>query len=163
MKRLSPAILALAAVSAGISAAQQAPGGFHTVACIKVQPDKRAEFSQFSRDAVTKWMQARADSGEIAAAYLFRPVLPRGAEQPCDYIGVTVFPGAPPAPTGPDHLTGLLRKAGIAMSGEEFVARRESVSRLVSLEMWRTVISLGHVEKGDYAYVNFMKVHDVPE
>jgi hypothetical protein len=162
MNALSSAIFALAALSAGVLSAQQTAGGFHAVACIKVEPNKRAEFTQFTRDVATKWMQARADSGEIAAAFLLRPVLPSGSEQRCDYVSVTVFPGAPPEPAGLDHLTAMLRKAGVGMSGEEFAARRNSVSHLVSSELWRTAISIGHVEKGDYAYANFMKVHDVP-
>jgi hypothetical protein len=56
--------VALAAAFPVTLPAQQAPSGYHTVACIKVKPGKGAEYGKWAAEDVHKRQQANADSGE---------------------------------------------------------------------------------------------------
>ena len=154
-------------ISIGIFAnmlpAQDQPSGYHTVACIKIQPGKAAEFRQFRNDFSKKLTQAYVDSGDIAAAYLLRTVIPSGTEARCDYVIVSIYKGAPTAPTGMAGLTKALQKAGLSISADDLLAKRGSLAQLVSNELWRNTMQVGNFEKGDYLYVNFMKVHNLTD
>jgi hypothetical protein len=142
--------------------AQDQQGGYHRVACIKVKPGKEAEFREFVAGAARKFFQSSADSGEIAGWFLARTVIPAGSEAGCDYVGVTLFRDLPRPPLGLEEIDKGLKRAGVAMSASEFVAKREEVSSLVSANLWRQAVAAGvPPEKGDYAYVNFMKVHSM--
>jgi hypothetical protein len=144
--------------------AQDQPSGYHRVACIKVKPGQGAGFRQFNADAVRRFFQASADSGEITGWYLLRTVIPAGSEAACDYVAVTLFTGLPRPPMGLEEIDKGLKRAGVAMSGSEFVAKREEVSSLVSMNLSRQTVRAGAPpEKGDYAYVNFMKVHSMQD
>jgi hypothetical protein len=44
------------------------------------------------------------------------------------------------------------------MSADDYLARRSSLSQLVSTEMWRTAVAVGEIQKGNYVFVNHMKV-----
>jgi len=140
--------------------AQNAPASYDMMSCLKIQPGKTVEFTQFMNDVVKKVVQAEAGQGEIGAWYLLRTVFPAGEEARCDYVTLSAYRDIPAAPQGPEHLAELLHKAGIGMTPETFLARVAQLQRTISVEMWRTMILVGEVQEGDYLYMNFMRVHD---
>ena len=147
----------VAAFSVSLSA-QQAPNGYHTVACIKVKPGKEAEYRKWAAENGRKLQQANADSGRITTWFLLRSVMPQGSSAACDYLSVSIFPGAPPAPMGLDSMGAALKKAGLATSAQEYVDRRTSLTELVSNNMFQNQITVGSAQKGDYFIVNYMRV-----
>lgn len=149
MNRLTYLASALIFAAAPAVRAQAGPPGHDGVTCLKVLPGKAAEFSQFVNDIVKKAVQAEADHGAIEAWTLLRTVFPSGEEARCDYIAISAYSGIPPASQGTERLADLLAKQG-------------QLARIVSSEMWRTVVLVGTLQKGDYLYMNFMKVHDAP-
>jgi len=155
--------VALAAAFPVTLAAQQPPSGYHTVACIKVKPGKAAEYRKWAADDVHKLQQANADSGRISAWFLLGYVMPQGTSAACDYLSISLFPGAPPAPMGMDALGAALKKSGLAMSAQEYVDHRGSLTDLVASELWQNQIDVGTLEKGDYLVLNHMKVPKMDE
>jgi hypothetical protein len=140
---------------------QQAPPDYFKFTCVKIQPGKANELEGF-HETVRRVAQADADTGGISGAYLLHTIFPEGAESRCDYIIINSFSGVPSAPPGRDHLNRLLQKAGVPMTAEDYVAKRCDLQRTISVELWRAVVFVGHMQKGDYLYLNFMKVHDLP-
>ncbi|MCC6341473.1 MAG: hypothetical protein IT166_04710 [Bryobacterales bacterium] len=160
------AIHTLAAAFAAVSLCgqqQQSPSIYQTVNCIKVTPGKGPEYLQLARDATLKFMQARADSGEITSWVLLRSVIPAGAEARCDFATLTTHSGSPALPMNRESAAAVFRKAGLGISTDEYVAKRNGLSRLVSTEIWRRALLTGHPEKGNYLYTNNMKVHNMKE
>jgi hypothetical protein len=155
-----PRLFVLAALAAAFSAllsAQQAPTGYHSVACIKVKPENNTEFRKWSAGDVHKFAQSRVDGGAVSSWVLLRSVIPAGESAQCDYVIVTMYPGIPPQPMGLEELDAALKKAGIAMTAQQYVDRRTSLSKLISNNMFRTRASVGTFKKGDYFVVNYMK------
>ena len=152
---------ALAAASSLTLSAQQAPSGFHTVNCVKINPEKTAEFHKFISEVITKVAQSRVDSGDVVTWYLLRATMPVGKSAECDYITVSVYPGAPPEPPNAEKMSAVLKKAGVAMTGAEYVARRDSVSTLISSSLYQNVASVGKANKGGYVAVNYMKTSNI--
>jgi hypothetical protein len=153
---------ALAAACSLTLSAQQAPSGFHTVNCVKVRPEKSAEFHKWISDVVTKLAQSRVDSGAVSTWYLLRAAMPQGQSAECDYLTVSIYPGAPPE-FGPDQMSAALKKAGISMTAEEYASRRDSVARLISTTMYRNQAGLGKANKGGYLAVNYMKTSTIDD
>ncbi|HET6206796.1 MAG TPA: hypothetical protein VFD98_08305 [Terracidiphilus sp.] len=159
-----PHLFAGAVVIAALCAAspaQQAPIGFHTVNCVKIKPDKMSEYRKWGAEEFHKFAQGRVDSGAVSTYYRLRAVMPAGSSAECDYVTVWMYPGAPPAPLGTDELGAALKKAGLNMSGQEFMDRRDSMSTLVSNSMFQNQDSVGKAKKGDYMEVSYMKASDV--
>jgi hypothetical protein len=152
-------VLAFVLMSPFMMRAQSAPAGYDRITCLKAQPGKQAELAQFQNDVWKKLVHVEVDEGEASAAYLLRTVFPGGEEAYCDYITVIVYPGVPPPP-GPEHLTGLIKKAGIDMNVDAYDAKVRELAQVVSSELWRPLIIVGAAQKGDYLYLNFMKVHE---
>lgn len=75
----------------------------------------------------------------------------------------TIAEGAPRAPIGREGFEKALQKAGLSMPVSDWYAKRDSLSSLVSTEMWRSRIRLGAPQKDHYLFLNYMKVHDAPE
>jgi len=146
-----------------IAAAQNQPSGFLRRACIKVQPGKFSEFMQFANGPGVKFVQAIVDSGELTASTFLRSVVPAGDEARCDFIQVDAFKGIPGGPLSKEQLAAVMQKSGVGMTPEQFMAKRESLARLVSMEYWRTQISVGDIQKGDYLYINSMKVPNMAD
>ena len=161
-----PRLLACAAFAAALSAAlsaQQAPSGFHTVNCIKVKPEKSAEFRKWIPDVMQKFARARVDSGAVSTWYLFRAVIPQGSSATCDYLTVSLYPGAPPEPLTAEQTAALLKKAGVSMTAEEYMTRRDSIGTLVSSQMFRNIESIGAAQKGGYISVAYMKAANLDD
>ena len=153
--------VAIAAAFSATLLAQQAPSGLHRVACIKIQPGKSAEFRKWMATDGHALQQARVDSGEIASWMLVRSVIPEGKSAECDYLVVSMYAGAPPAPSGLDGLAAMLKKAGLTTSAQEYVDHRDSLTELISNNLFRNRISVGTMKKGDYLVVNYFKVPDI--
>jgi hypothetical protein len=154
--------VATAAAFSAALLAQQAPSGYHQVACIKIKPGKSAEFNKWNATDGHAYQQARMDSGEITAWMEVRSVIPTGESAECDYLMVTMYPGLPPEPlSGPDKLEATLKKAGLTMSAQEFMDHRTALAELISSDLYRNEITVGTIKKGDYAIVNSMKVSDI--
>ncbi|MHB1857519.1 MAG: hypothetical protein ACYCPM_08800 [Acidobacteriaceae bacterium] len=156
-------LLLSAAIAAAFSAtlfAQPAPLGYHSVACIKVKPGQYEAFHKWAADDDRKVTQAEADSGELSASLLLRSVIPLGKSAECDYLDVSMYPGLPPEPMGVEHLSAMLKKAGLTETAQEFLARRNSLITLISYGMFRNVVAVGTEKKGDYLRVNEMKITD---
>jgi len=151
------------ASACGALVAQQAITGFHNVACFKVKPENNAEFRKWAAGDVHKYAQSRVDSGAVSSWILLRGVIPAGTSAECDYAVVTMYPGIPPHPMDMDELDAALKKAGIAMSGQQYVDRRNSLTTLISNNMFQTRATVGSYKKGDYFVVNYMKAGDLGE
>ena len=140
---------------------QQAPPDYFKFTCVKIRPGKANELERF-HETMRRVAQADADTGGISGAYLLRTIFPEGAESRCDYISINSFSGVPPEPRGKDRLNMLLQKAGVPMTADDYVEKRFDLQRAISVELWRAVVFMGNMHKGDYLYLNFMKVHDLP-
>lgn len=151
---------ALAAAGSLALYAQQPASGFHTVACIKVKPDKMSEFRQWTDATLHKYAQGRVDSGALSAFYLLRTVFPAGASAECDYLTIALYPGVPPEPMGMEDMSAALKKAGLNMTAQEYIARRDALSTLVSSSLFHNELSAGSIQKGAYMAVNYMKTSD---
>ena len=153
-----------AAAFAMVSFGQQAPPtGFHAVACLKVKPGKDAEFKRWALESNHKVQQANLESSRISQWMLASAVMPQGTSAVCDYVSISVFPGLPPAPQSTEELGVALKKASLTMSAQEYIDKRSSLVELVTYEMWQTRLLVGAMHKGDYLFVNRMKVQKVDD
>lgn len=160
--RFTACAVALAALSA-VLPAQQAPSGFHTVNCIQIKPEKSGEFHKWVSDVLQKFAKSRVDSGVISTWYLLRAVFPQAEPGQCDYLTIALYPGAPPEPLNPEQFGAALKKAGVSMSAEEYMARRDSIATLVSTSLYQNQQALGAMKKGDYLVASSMKAADAGE
>ncbi len=55
----------------------------------------------------------------------------------------------------------MLKKAGLSMSAQEYVDHRDSLTELISNNLFQNRISVGAMKKGDYLVVNYFKVPDM--
>jgi hypothetical protein len=162
-----PRLLLCAAVAAALATtlvAQQPTSatGFHTVGCFKVKPGSSDDFHKFITEDSHKIAQARVDIGEITTWYLLRSVLPQGASAECDYLIVTMFPGAPHLLT-PEVLTAAIKKAGLSISAQDYINRRNTLTTLVSVAVFQNLTFVGAAKKNDFFRVNYMKVPNVDD
>ncbi len=155
------ACAALAAAACGMGIAQQqAPSPFYMANCVKVKPDKDADFDKFAADGLHKFAQARVDSGLLTMWLLLRPVLPSGTQNPCDYQVVALYPGIPPKPMGAEEMNALMKKAGVNLTAEQYSQARNAVSELATSGMFQIVVQTGSVQKGDYLSLNYIKLKE---
>src|SRR5438105_319240 len=110
--------------------APMAPAYYQVTNMIKVAPGKSAEFTKFISESSAKMARTRADDGEILTWMLLRSVFPAGQEARCDYMITTIYNGPPPAPRTAEQTEKTLKKAGVAMTVNEYHARRDSLSTL---------------------------------
>jgi hypothetical protein len=143
---------------------QQGQAGYHTVACIKVKPEKGSEFRTWAASDLHKYVQSRVDTGVLSTWFLLRSVQPQGASADCDYLTVSIYPGAPPEPLSPAAQDEALKKAGFTMSAQQFMDRRDSLTTLVSNNLFQNRVSVGSpLKKGNYLVVNYMKAANVDD
>lgn len=141
--------------------AQQAPTGYHSVTCIKVKPENASEYRTWAAEDSHKFAQAMVDSGAVTTWFRLRSVIPQGTSAECDYLIISIYPGAPPKPLDIDEMGAVLKKAGMTVSAKEFVDRRSSLTQLVSNNIFQNKILVGAAKKGDYFMVNEMKVSNM--
>lgn len=152
---------ALALLSLGSSVAQNQPTvSFVRDYCVKVANGKGGEFAAFAHEVTAKVMQARVDAGEATWASVIRVVTPAGTTARCDYHIVYGNDGKLPEPASMAASEAALQRAGIHMTAAEMAARRDTLSRLVSLEVMRTVdsVQMPSAGKGAYVRLNHYKV-----
>lgn len=154
---------AIAAAFCTVLPAQQAPTGYHSVACVKVKPENNTEFRQWAAGDVRKLAQSRVDGGAVSSWMLLRSVIPVGKSAECDYLIVSVYPGIPPQPMGLEELDAALKKAGIAMTAQQYVDRRNSLTTLISNNLFQNRAYVGTSKKGDYYVVNYMKASNLED
>jgi hypothetical protein len=152
-------VLALGTLFCSLASSQtQSPQFYLRDTCVKVRDGKTQEFAAHLRDVAVKLAKVRVDSGLIATYTIAQAVAPVGRAARCDYHLVAGYNGFPPEPAGPEQTAADMKKAGIAMSWEALVARRNELSYLVSVDTWRYIERVGTPQKGGYARINFDKV-----
>ena len=134
VSRLFASVALVAAFSATLFA-QQPPSGYHSVACIKVKRENNTEFRKWIAEDGRKYAQSRVDAGAYSSWMILRSVIPAGESAECDYVVVTMYPGIPPAPMGLEELDAALKKAGMTVSAQQYVDRRNSLTTLISNDL----------------------------
>jgi hypothetical protein len=132
--------------------------GFFSVTCLKLESGKSAEFRSWMTDVARKIAQSRVDAGVLTSWELYREVLPQGSDAHCDYVILARYPGYPPEPATDATLPDLLKKAGLNLTPQQYLERRNSVAHLVGNSVAQTRASTGSVKVGDYLVINHMKV-----
>jgi len=128
-------------------------------ACVKAAPGKSAEVAAMLHDVTAKLMRVRIDAGHAAWWLALSAVVPAGAAARCDYHVVTGYVGFPPETPTPEQTTAELKKAGLNMTSGEYVAKRDSLSSLINVDLWRGVTAVGpNLETGQYARLNYYNV-----
>ena len=126
--------------------------------CVKVAPGKAAEYNAYLRDISVKLLRARVDDGELVGADILRSVEPVGTSARCDYLLVWEYNGFPGEMNTADRTNALLKKLGMKMTAAELAAKRDSLSTLVGMEIWRNVDMVPADEaKGAYLRLNLYK------
>jgi hypothetical protein len=143
--------MALTAAFSATLLAQEAPSGFHRVACLKVSPQNSDAYRKFVSDDSAKVMQAEIKSGIISGWLLMRSVVPQGESARCDYLSVSVLPGYPTQ--HPNALADAIKQAGLKMTADEYISKRDSLTTLVSNDLFQTRAMVGGIKKGDYLEV----------
>jgi len=143
--------------------AQQAPAGYHNVACIKVKPENNTAFRQWAAGDVRTLAQSRVDTGVYSSWILLRSVIPQGTSAECDYLVVAMYPGTPLHPVGLEELDAALKTAGIKMTAQQYVDRRNSLTTLVSNNLFQNQAFVGSYKKDDYFVVNYMKAANIDD
>ena len=158
MGRIAIRLLLTAAVCLLAAAAQDQPG-FVRDSCVKVAPGKSAEFEAMLHDVTAKQMRVRIDEGHAAWWLALSAVVPAGTAARCDYHVVVGYAGFPPETPTPEQNTAELKKAGLNMTSAEYAARRNSLSTLVNVDIWRVLADVNpSLEKGNYARLNYYRV-----
>ena len=143
--------------------AQQPAPVFQTMTCVKAQPGKFTEYRNFVSDTGPKLAHVALDRGSYSTWTLLQSVRPAGDEARCDFVISMLAENAPPEPANnPKVLEESLAKAGIKMSAVDYLGKRDATSRLVSQEIWLMRIRTGTPQKGNYLFLNYMKVKEGP-
>ena len=127
---------------------------------MKVAPGKAAEYETFLRDAVVPLARARVESGEFAWFIAEIAVAPAGTSAPCDYRLVYGYKGLPPEAPSKEALAAALKRAKLTLTADDFIARRNALTQLVSVDIWsrRDGTAVRTIEKGSYVRINHYKV-----
>ena len=150
-------------VFSGACLCAQAPVPYVRDACVKVQPGKFTEYAAMLHDVGAKISQVGVDEGKVAWWLAERAVVPAGSSARCDYHSVSGYVGFPPEPPTPAETDATLKKAKINMTAAEMSARRDALSTLVSVDMWRGVAGVGGPKKGGYVRMNLFKANPVSD
>ena len=127
--------------------------------CVKVRDGKAQEYAAFLRDLTVKLAKVRVEAGAVASFTIAQAVAPSGRSARCDYHLVSTYNGFPPELLGPEQTAADMKKAGIPMSREAMIAKRDELSYLVGMDIWRWRERVGSSAKGAYARINLDKVH----
>ena len=158
-------VLASIAIGAAFSATliAQPATGYHSVTCIKVKAENGSDFRKWAAEDLHKYAQSRVDSGAFSSWILLRGVIPAGRSAECDYLIVSMYPGIPPHPLGIEDLDAVLKKAGMTMTAQQYVDRRNALITLISNNMFQNEASVGTFKKGDYFVANYMKASNIDD
>lgn len=129
--------------------------------CVKVAPGKGPAYEAFLRDVTIPLNQSRADAGEFAWFGVGRAVVPVGSSARCDYRLAYTYKGVPPEETSNDQLGAALRRAGLKLTAEQLVEKRNALVQLVGLDFWYRIDGAGPSwRKGSYLSFNHYKVKE---
>lgn len=156
-------MVAVFCLPAAAQVQQQGMSGFHSAACIKVKPEKASEFRAWAASDLHKYAQSRVETGALSTWFLLRSVQPQGQSADCDYLVIAAYPGAPAEPLSPEALGDALKKAGLSMSAQQYMDRRDSLTTLVSNNLFQNRATVGAIKKGNYLVVNYMKAANVED
>ena len=159
---VSCAVSLLAGLGGGTAYAQ-APQEVWTTReyCVKVAPGKAREYESFLREVTVPLNQSRADAGEFERFGAARAVVPLGSSARCDHLLAYTYKGNPPEEVTNDQLDAALKRAGMGLTAEQMVEKRNALVQLVSLNLWYTFESVGPKwSKGSYLRFNHYKVKD---
>jgi hypothetical protein len=164
-RRITFALLALG-IAAPFCAAQQntnsQPEVFFRRNCIKLQPGKTAaDYQRYVAEVTRKLWQNAANEGTITSYAVFRAVAPAGEAAECDFVTVSVSQNMPTPPLDNEAIAKALKATSSPMTTQQLMARRDSISRLVTSEIWRTTQIVGQYQKGDYFFLNHIKANDM--
>jgi hypothetical protein len=149
-------IAVLTSVALPVAFSQQQQSTFVRDFCVKVRDGKENDFRGYLRDVSAKLAQVRVNDGRLQWWIAEEAVVPGGESARCDYHLVSGYNGFPSEPstnqTGGDFERAKINRA-------DATARRDSTSRLVSVDIWRVVGSAGATAReGSYVRHNFYKV-----
>jgi len=68
-----------------------------------------------------------------------------------------MYPASPPEPLGIEEMSAALKKAGLNLSAQEYMDRRDALSTTVSSSLFQNQAYAGAAKKGAYMVVNYMK------
>jgi hypothetical protein len=150
------ALLLIGAVSCALAPAQEKPQ-YARIQCVKVNPEKSAEFDKILPDN-RKLAKVRVDSGRTAFSLAARAVYPAGRSATCDYHFVDVYNGFPPEAPSAQQLQADFKQSGITMTQEEYRSKLLGSSYLVRQELWLSRGTIGTLSKGSYVRINYNKI-----
>lgn len=136
----------------------QEPPRYSRDFCVKVRDGKAQEFAAYLRDVTVKLAKVRVEAGAIASFTIAQAVVPAGRSARCDYHIVYNYVGFPPEALGAEQTAADMKKAGISMTREAMIAKRDELSYLVGTDIWRLQERVGQSTKGAYARINYDKV-----
>jgi hypothetical protein len=145
--------------SSAVFGQTQEPSLFARDYCVKVRDGKWQEYSAFLQNVTAKLAAVRVESGAYASYAIAQAVAPMGRSARCDYHLVTTYVGFPPDAPGAEQIAADMKKAEITMSREAMVAKRDELSYLVEVDIWRWRERVGRSAKGAVARINYDKVH----
>ena len=133
--------------------------------CLKAKVEngyRNKYYRDFIPNISKKMMQAKADApgATLTAWYFMRSRIPSGEEPTCDYLAVEAFEGFPAPLLSRSE---ALKKAGIDMTRDEYIDRRNSLVKLVDIKLYSAVEIVGETEPGNFVVLNYMKVRDFDE
>ncbi len=127
--------------------------------CVKAVAGKLSSLDAMIPDAA-KLVQARIEEGQLTAFIALKAVIPAGTSARCDYVLSYFYTGFPPEPRTREQQEATFRKAKIAGTYSEMLAKRDATSVLVSDDLWRGATGgtagPGSV-KGSYVRLNLYK------
>ncbi len=137
-------------------AAQQQPAIYAHSRCYKAHPGKLGELRAFFDQKARVLGETGVQVGKFAAYTVLEAVVPRGADNNCDFIATSRFVGYPSdlAP-GSDE---ALKKLG--MSQGELGESLQSAGYLFRSNLWRAVDYVGQGREGAYVVIDLMKTQD---
>ena len=127
--------------------------------CVKVKDGKAQEYAKYLQDVTVRLAKVRVDAGVIASYTIGQAVAPVGRAARCDYHIVALYDGFPPEAASPEQTAADMKKAGISMSREAMIAKRDELSNLVGVDVWRYREKVGTSQKGGYARINYDNIH----
>jgi hypothetical protein len=125
--------------------------------CVKVHTGKGRDFADRLRDVTAPIAQARIDDGTLAAFFAARAILPSGEAARCDYHLLFSFVGWPPEGSR-EQTEAAMKKAGLSVTYDEMLARRNADSYLVRADLWRSRALSGQLTQGSVVRLNYDKI-----
>src|ERR1039457_6727899 len=158
MKRFArySGVLTLGILCCSLASSQtQAQPFFARDTCVKVKEGKAQEYAAYLQEVTVKLAKVRVDAGVIASYTIAQAVSPVGRAARCDYHIVAVYNSFPPEAPSPEQTAADMKKAGISISREAMIAKRDEISALVGVDTWVYRARVGMPQKGAYARINY--------